>query len=434
VDSEKKDVEEFVKAKRLSWKQTERRDNSVSHLFCLDGAELQFEDTFPFPVENKYLAFSLALPKILNICVFSQPSRIELPAHFKYMVTETWFEETLKQAYNHSILLEKKPEYPRLEVSSGRGISKTWNRADMDGNKLLSLLSFGKDSLLNTILAKAIGFDVTFLTFRDELFGEEYCEQVESKMLQRRIDAANYIRDKYGFKGYFVSTGLHYVPMCEFYFSDILVLNVLNGYFCALPFCEEQGLAVISAGNEYTCNLDVERRFGVILHRNLGKTVWFAKLFRRFLKSLHPSLRLYSFVEPFVDWEIQALLAKVDPDVIPLQTSCESLLCNNCDKCLVMWLVSKIFGYSDRLSGLKDMTGEQVKEILEDSTLGVHAGVAWCLKHLNLLDDEKTVELANLYSPATIDDRLRKCYLPTKAKRKISHVLKAAELESMAWS
>ncbi len=423
-------VEEFSRAKELRWKQTESSGNSVSHLFCLDGMELHFEDIFPFPVDNEYLAYSLAVPKILNICLFSEPSEIVLPAGFKFMVNEEWFKKTLKQVYNYSILLGTKPEYPRLEVSSGRGIKKIWRNMDADTNRVLSLLSFGKDSLLNTLIAKTLGFNVTFLTFRDELFGEEYYEQLELKMCQRRMDAAKYVNDKHGLEGYFVSTKLHYVPMKEHYFANMFALNVLNGYFCALPFCEEYGYGIISAGNEYSCNLDVEREFGATLHINFGKTVWFARLFKRFLRSLHPDLRFYSFVEPFVDWETQALLAKVDPGVIPFQTSCESVSCNNCDKCMVMWLVSKIFRYSDRLSDLKEMTKKQINDILEDSTLGVHAGVAWCLRHLDLLDDRKTVELADLYNLDTLDERLGRCLLPKKVKKGISEILRATRLGS----
>ncbi|MEM2921333.1 MAG: hypothetical protein QXF26_03345 [Candidatus Bathyarchaeia archaeon] len=409
----------------------EVKDGSVSHLFYLDGMELEFNDTFPFSVRNKYLAFSLALPKILNVCAFTQPSRIELPAHFKSMVSETWFEKAIRQVYNYPILIDKKPEYPRLEVSPGEKIRKTWSRSGMEDSKVLSLLSFGKDSLLNTLIAKAIGYEVTFLTLKDELFGEDSCEQVESIIFKRRVEAANYVRDRYGLEGYFVSTKLHYVPMCKFYSTNMFVLNVLNGYFCALLFSEKYGQSIISAGNEYGCNLDVKRKFYATLHCSFDKTVWFTRLFRRFLSSLHPNLRLYSFVEPFVDWETQALLARVYPDLIPYQTSCESVLCSNCDKCLVMWLVSKIFGFRDMLKGLRDMSKEQVKDILEESTLGIHAGVAWCLRRLNIIDDEKTNELADLYNFGTVDERVRKSYLPQKAKRRIVEMLRAADVEPL---
>ncbi|MFH0748758.1 MAG: hypothetical protein V1915_02405 [Candidatus Bathyarchaeota archaeon] len=422
----------LAKASLLKWKWTEQSDESVSHLFYLDDMEILFQDKFPFKIKNPYLVYLLALPKILNTCLFSEPRTIELPGQFKYLVKEEWFAKTIRQVYNYSILFGARPEYPQLKISSGQAIKKIWMNTNTKNNQLLSLLSFGKDSLLNTILAKTIGYNVSFLTCRDELFGEEYHEQLELKMFQQRQKAVKYITQKYGLKGYFFSTKLYYIPLCDKYnyLENVPALNVLNAYVGALPFCEEYGYGTISAGNDYACNLDVYRRLGVTLHYNLGKTVWFMRLFRRFLRSLNPNLRLFSFVEPFVDWETQVLLATIDPEVIPFQTSCDDALCNNCEKCLMMWLVFKILGYDFKLNGLKEMTREQMEKILTDSPISVLAGVAWCLKYLNLLNSKKIRLFSDLYNFSTINARIEKCGLPLKTKAAILNIVQTIRLRN----
>ncbi|UZE93729.1 MAG: hypothetical protein IB618_03095 [Candidatus Pacearchaeota archaeon] len=249
-------------------------------------------------------------------------------------------------------LKKYKKQFLSLKINFSKKPIKTKKPIKID-SEAISLLSFGKDSLLSLAIAKEISLNPIALHINDTVSPSE--NKLKIKFMKKLTKENN-------LKGHIITNSIEKLNDFETWNRAEMSLNyahMVTGFgFIALPLAHFYNSHHIILGNEKNFDFYI-RKNGEKIYPSYDQTTEWTKKLDKMVKEF-ADVKVFSVIRPITDLAITKILHSRYPNIAKYQHSCYGLdastrkrWCHDCSSCMGCSLFMTAFGINPRRVGLR---------------------------------------------------------------------------------